>query len=239
MKSIYKHYGDISPLDRFKLCVAAEERDDEKEFSRLINSCPYEPYSYRKRDTAFTAIRGRAEEIANFFTFAFVEQLLYVTVLERQLDAYFACDEVYCIGYAIGFIEALERFGDDSFNDDTIVNTAKESFAENLLGIGQRNRWNLEYEAFRDSVGRLKAVYDALGDFCAGEEIEIDHVLHFNCLAKVWIADAKRYLELPVRGNETACKLHQRIFHHIWRGRMDELELPEKESQNLGQTDDA
>ena len=112
----------------------------------------------------------------------------------------------------IGFIEAYERFSDDSFNDDSIVSTAKESFTQNSFGIGERDRWNPEYEAFRHSVGRLKAVYKALNDFCAAEEIEINHVLHFNGLAKVWIADAKRYLDLPMPIDETACKLTSAYF---------------------------
>jgi hypothetical protein len=237
MKSINKHYKDISPLDRFKLCVAAKERDDEIDFNRLIDTCPYEPYSYRKRDTRFIAIRDKAQEIANFFMFAFVEQLLYVIALERQLDAYLACDDVYCIGYAMGFIEAYERFGDNSFNDDSFVSEAKESFAENSLGIGERDRWTLEYEAFRHSVGRLKAVCKALDYFCAADGIEIDHILHFNRLAKVWIAQAKHYLDLPMPIDETGCKLHQRIFQHIWLGQMDVLEFTEKERQYLGQAD--
>jgi len=45
-------------------------------------------------------------------------------------------------------------------------------------------------------------------------------------------------ISTPAPIDEAACKLHRRIFQHIWLGQMDALELTEKERQYLGQTDD-
>jgi hypothetical protein len=61
-------------------------------------------------------------------------------------------------GFAAGFSEAVERFCDDSVNDDIVLNAAKESFAENSLGVGERNRRKVEYDEFRMCVVRLKAI---------------------------------------------------------------------------------
>ena len=49
---LHRHYGKLSPQERFRLDVLAMARGDEQESERLVSSCPR--FTYDMNDRAFT-----------------------------------------------------------------------------------------------------------------------------------------------------------------------------------------
>ena len=49
---LHRHYGKLTPEERFRLDVLAMARGDEQEAERLVSSCP--KFSYTMTDNAFS-----------------------------------------------------------------------------------------------------------------------------------------------------------------------------------------